>query len=67
MLRARRALGLLPAVRRLCTPATDALRVVVVGSGPGGFYTARTLLKKHPGVVVDVVEMLPVPFGALPP
>ncbi|KAJ1486510.1 hypothetical protein T484DRAFT_1591021, partial [Baffinella frigidus] len=45
------------------TPAAGALRVAVVGSGPGGFYTARTLLKKHPGVEVDVVEMLPVPFG----
>lgn len=39
------------------------LRVVVVGSGPAGFYAAEALL--HSGLVteVDILERLPVPYG----
>ena len=33
------------------------------GSGPAGMYTARTLLRKVEDVEVDVIEMLPTPFG----
>ncbi len=41
-----------------------ALRVAVVGSGPGGFYTAEALLGAGaPGVLVDMFEALPAPFG----
>eukprot|EP00164_Ancoracysta_twista_P011121 GFYU01017019.1.p1 GENE.GFYU01017019.1~~GFYU01017019.1.p1 ORF type:complete len:197 (-),score=28.52 GFYU01017019.1:173-715(-) len=36
--------------------------VCVVGSGPSGFYTADFLLK-NPNVKVDIIEMLPCPFG----
>eukprot|EP00288_Rhodomonas_lens_P018314 CAMPEP_0177693960 /NCGR_PEP_ID=MMETSP0484_2-20121128/2679_1 /TAXON_ID=354590 /ORGANISM="Rhodomonas lens, Strain RHODO" /LENGTH=466 /DNA_ID=CAMNT_0019204807 /DNA_START=225 /DNA_END=1625 /DNA_ORIENTATION=- len=39
------------------------MKVGIVGSGPAGFYTARTLLKKFPGVEVDLLEMLPTPYG----
>lgn len=41
-------------------------RVCVVGSGPGGMYAAKYLLK-HPAVAdkvrVDVLECLPTPYG----
>ena len=41
------------------------LRVAVVGSGPGGFYTAKSLLKQPPSVVgeVTMIERLPCPYG----
>jgi ferredoxin--NADP+ reductase len=46
---------------------TDAqgrpLRVAVVGSGPSGFYAAEHLQKKHPGVVIDMFDRLPTPYG----
>jgi ferredoxin--NADP+ reductase len=44
--------------------AQKPLRVVVIGSGPSGFYAAEALLKK-PGleVRVDVLDRLPTPFG----
>jgi adrenodoxin-NADP+ reductase len=38
-------------------------RVVIVCSGPAGFYTAYRLLTKIQDVVVDMYEQLPVPFG----
>lgn len=48
-------------------PGSEAghpLRVAVVGSGPAGFYAAEHLLKQ-PGLhlVLDMYEMLPMPFG----
>lgn len=43
------------------------LRVAIVGSGPGGFYAAESLIAPHAGfaraVQVDVFEALPAPFG----
>ena len=40
------------------------LRVVVVGSGPSGFYAAEALLKdKTTEVQVDMIDRLPTPFG----
>lgn len=39
------------------------VRVCIVGSGPGGFYTAKYLLKEKLGLSIDMVEKLPVPFG----
>uniref|UniRef100_A0A8C5HP82 NADPH:adrenodoxin oxidoreductase, mitochondrial n=1 Tax=Gouania willdenowi TaxID=441366 RepID=A0A8C5HP82_GOUWI len=41
-----------------CSP-----KVCVVGSGPGGFYTAQHLIKARPDVELDIYERLPVPFG----
>ena len=35
----------------------------VVGSGPSGFYAAKYLLKEDPSLRVDVVDILPSPFG----
>ncbi|MGH8892716.1 MAG: FAD-dependent oxidoreductase [Actinomycetes bacterium] len=39
------------------------LRVVVVGSGPAGAYAAEALTRDLDGVLVDVVDVLPTPFG----
>eukprot|EP00961_Rhodomonas_salina_P228352 3086464-Rhodomonas_salina.2 len=36
-------------VRFLCSNSGPKMKVGIVGSGPAGFYTARTLLKKFPG------------------
>ena len=41
----------------------DLDRVCVVGTGPAGFYTAKYLLKAHPDVHVDMIDMLPTPYG----
>ncbi|KAF2222809.1 hypothetical protein BDZ85DRAFT_289564 [Elsinoe ampelina] len=38
-------------------------RVGIIGSGPAGFYAARRLQQKMPGVKIDMYEMLPTPFG----
>lgn len=39
------------------------LRVAVVGSGPGGCYTAQNLVQQAPDVLVDVLDRLPCPYG----
>jgi ferredoxin--NADP+ reductase len=39
------------------------LRVAVVGSGPSGVYTAQSLVQREPGVLVDVLDRLPCPYG----
>ena len=39
------------------------LRVAVVGSGPSGVYTAQSLVQLEPGVLVDVLDRLPCPYG----
>src|SRR3954447_15743567 len=39
----------------------DALRAVIVGAGPSGFYAADQLLRA--GFEVDVLDALPTPFG----
>ncbi|KAF9896353.1 hypothetical protein BX616_007631, partial [Lobosporangium transversale] len=38
-------------------------RLAVIGSGPGGFYTAHRVLKNIPEAKVDMFEALPVPHG----
>ncbi|WP_406438451.1 FAD-dependent oxidoreductase [Streptomyces sp. NBC_01613] len=39
------------------------LRVAVVGSGPSGVYTAQSLVQMDSGVLVDVLDRLPCPYG----
>ena len=39
------------------------LHVAVVGSGPSGCYTAQSLVQQDPGVLVDVLDRLPCPYG----
>ncbi|KAF9393405.1 hypothetical protein CPC16_002099, partial [Podila verticillata] len=38
-------------------------KVAVIGSGPGGFYTAHRILKQVPQSSIDMYEALPVPHG----
>lgn len=40
-------------------------KVCIIGSGPAGFYTAKNLLKAHPSLVIDMIDMLPTPFGLI--
>lgn len=37
----------------------------IIGSGPGGFYTAKHLLKKFGNIKIDIYEKLPHPFGLI--
>ena len=43
--------------------STHPLRVLVVGAGPSGFYTAEALLKDLQDVSVDLLDRLPTPYG----
>jgi ferredoxin/flavodoxin---NADP+ reductase len=43
--------------------STHPLRVLVVGAGPSGFYTAEALLKELQDVSVDLIDRLPTPYG----
>mmetsp|Transcript_3003 Transcript_3003/g.3566 ORF Transcript_3003/g.3566 Transcript_3003/m.3566 type:complete len:467 (-) Transcript_3003:1040-2440(-) len=43
--------------------ASRVLRVGVVGSGPGGLYTTKYLLKAAAGARVDIFDALPTPYG----
>ncbi|KAG0198923.1 NADPH-adrenodoxin reductase [Mortierella sp. GBA30] len=43
--------------------SSKPFRVAVIGSGPGGFYTAHRLLKHIPQTKIDMFEDLPVPHG----
>lgn len=38
-------------------------QIAVVGSGPGGFYTAEALLRSGVPLAIDMFEKLPVPYG----
>ncbi|KAG7401202.1 hypothetical protein PHYBOEH_002386 [Phytophthora boehmeriae] len=64
-LRSRTQRLLCPNLARSFSAIPDApqRRVCVVGSGPGGFYATKYLLKEHAGVHVDMLEALPTPFG----
>jgi ferredoxin/flavodoxin---NADP+ reductase len=42
---------------------TPTHRVAIVGSGPGGFYTAEHLLRSGLAVAIDFYDRLPTPFG----
>lgn len=42
---------------------STAPRVAIVGSGPGGFYTAKYLLRDSKDVRVTVIDRWPTPFG----
>ena len=53
---------MLRAARRALS-STPAPRVAVVGSGPGGFYTAKYLLRDSKDVQVTILDRWPTPFG----
>jgi len=44
-------------------PVRHAPRVCIIGSGPGGFYSAKFLMKARPDVEVVMVDRWPTPFG----
>lgn len=46
----------------MSTPTTSP-RVAIVGSGPSGFYAAEALQKRAPGIAIDLIDRLPIPFG----
>ena len=41
------------------------VRIVIVGSGPSGFYVAESLLKSEADVEIDIIDRLPTPFGLI--
>ena len=41
------------------------IKVAIIGSGPSGFYTADSLLKRDSDVQIDIIERLPTPFGLI--
>jgi len=41
----------------------NPLKVLIVGSGPSGFYAADALLKADVTVEIDILDRLPTPFG----
>ena len=43
--------------------STQSPRVAIVGSGPGGFYTAKYLLRDSKDVRVTILDRWPTPFG----
>ncbi|MBC8158446.1 MAG: hypothetical protein H8E94_03845 [Alphaproteobacteria bacterium] len=41
------------------------LSAAVIGAGPSGFYTAHSLINSGADCCVDLIEMLPAPFGLI--
>ena len=39
------------------------ISVVIIGSGPSGFYAADALLRRLPGCRIDILDRLPTPYG----
>ncbi len=42
-----------------------SLSVVIVGSGPSGFYVAEALIKSEADVAIDIIDRLPTPYGLI--
>lgn len=40
-------------------------RVAVVGAGPAGLFAAQSLLRRDPGLAIDIYDRLPTPYGLL--
>lgn len=38
-------------------------QIAIIGAGPSGCYLAQALLKAQPGLQVDLIDRLPVPYG----
>lgn len=41
------------------------LSIAIIGSGPGGFYTAAALVKRTTDARIDIIDRLPTPFGLI--
>ena len=50
-------------IKKTFTSANQSLSFAIVGAGPGGFYTAKHLIKKYGDVQIDFYEKLPHPYG----
>jgi NADPH-dependent glutamate synthase beta subunit-like oxidoreductase len=42
-----------------------AIRFAIIGSGPAGFFSLKSLFKHIPDCKVDMFERFPVPFGLI--
>jgi NADPH-dependent glutamate synthase beta subunit-like oxidoreductase len=42
-----------------------SLKFAIVGSGPAGFFTAKSLLRHLPSCKIDMFERFPVPYGLI--
>lgn len=40
-----------------------SVEACIVGSGPSGFFAADALLRKAPGIRIDILDRLPTPYG----
>ena len=46
--------------------AEEHRKLIIIGSGPAGYYTAEAALKQWgDGVQVDIFDALPVPYGLI--
>ncbi|QZT59586.1 FAD-dependent oxidoreductase [Mycolicibacterium austroafricanum] len=63
----RTALTVREAVAKPTARAVErgALRVAIVGTGPAACYAASEVLRRAPGVQVNMFERLPTPFGLI--
>jgi hypothetical protein len=64
LLRPRRCARALSSAAAAAAAAAAPPSIAIVGSGPSGFYAAKYLLKDDPLLRVDVLDILPSPFGA---
>jgi cation diffusion facilitator CzcD-associated flavoprotein CzcO len=64
LLRPRRCARALSSAAAATAAAAAPPSIAIVGSGPSGFYAAKYLLKDDPLLRVDVLDILPSPFGA---
>ncbi len=42
-----------------------SISIVIVGSGPSGFYVAEALIKSEADVTIDIIDRLPTPYGLI--
>ncbi len=42
-----------------------SISIVIVGSGPSGFYVAEALIKSEADVSIDIIDRLPTPYGLI--
>ncbi|KAG0051309.1 hypothetical protein BGZ83_003869 [Gryganskiella cystojenkinii] len=61
--RLRTAAESTPTANATIDRTSQPFKVAVIGSGPGGFYTAHRILKHVPRATIDMFEALPVPHG----
>ncbi len=48
--------------RYVCRPSSGVLRIAIVGSGPGGFFTAQRLIKVSDSSLSTLLHRIAVPY-----